>query len=59
MISGGGDANLANNTASDPTVINVATGGGGTNTNSVVLAGWDTSGIAVHQFWAFAVRALH
>ena len=38
-VSGGGDVNSANNTASDPTTIN-ASGGGGLTT----LVGWDVSG---------------
>jgi DNA/RNA endonuclease G (NUC1) len=42
MVSGGGDANTANNTASDPTTINTVGVGGGTN----VLVGWDMSGLA-------------
>ncbi len=40
-VSGGGDTNLANNTASDPTTIHPSSGGGGTTT----LAGWDVSGL--------------
>jgi uncharacterized repeat protein (TIGR01451 family) len=38
-VSGGGDTNSANNTASDPTTINPSGGGG-----LVTLAGWDVSG---------------
>jgi uncharacterized repeat protein (TIGR01451 family) len=36
-VSGGSDANPANNTASDPTTINASAGGG----NAVTLVGWD------------------
>jgi uncharacterized repeat protein (TIGR01451 family) len=43
IVSGGGDTNSANNTASDPTTINTSGAGGGTN-YSGVLAGWDVSG---------------
>jgi endonuclease G len=39
-VSGGGDTNLANNSASDITIVNAA----GSATNIVVLAGWDVSG---------------
>jgi kumamolisin len=42
-VSGGGDANPANNTANDPTTINPSGGGGGTSYTGV-LAGWDVSG---------------
>jgi uncharacterized repeat protein (TIGR01451 family) len=42
-VSGGGDANLANNTVNDPTTINPSGGGGGTNYTGM-LAGWDVSG---------------
>ncbi len=38
-VSGGCETNLANNTAGDPTTVNVANSGGGTLT----LAGWDVS----------------
>ncbi len=38
-VSGGGEANLANNTASDPTIINPAGSGGG----ATILTGWDVS----------------
>jgi uncharacterized repeat protein (TIGR01451 family) len=40
-VSGGGDTNSANNTASDPTTINPAGSSGGT----VTLVGWDVSGL--------------
>jgi hypothetical protein len=39
-VSGGGDANAANNIASDKTVVNAAGGGASTG----LLAGWDVSG---------------
>ena len=42
-VSGGGDTNLVNNTATDVTTINVSGGGGGT-TYTGVLAAWDVSG---------------
>ncbi len=60
MVSGGGDANLANNIAGDATIIN-SSGGGVTHTNVVILAGWDTSGIPLNtnSFWSFAIRAFH
>jgi uncharacterized repeat protein (TIGR01451 family) len=38
-VSGGGDANSANNTASDVTVINASSSSG----NNALLAGWDVS----------------
>ena len=41
-VSGGGDTNSANNTASDPTAINPSSSGGGTNT----LVAWDVSGLS-------------
>jgi len=40
-VSGGGDANPANNTASDATTINASAGGG----NAITLVGWDVSGL--------------
>jgi uncharacterized repeat protein (TIGR01451 family) len=40
-VSGGGDANPANNTASDATTINASAGGG----NAVTLVGWDVHGL--------------
>ena len=40
-VSGGGDTNSANNTASDPTTINPSSGG-----STVTLVGWDMSGQA-------------
>ncbi|HZQ45864.1 MAG TPA: DNA/RNA non-specific endonuclease [Verrucomicrobiae bacterium] len=40
-VSGGGDANPTNNTASDVTTINTSGGG---STNTLILAGWDASG---------------
>ena len=40
-VSGGGDANPANNTASDATTINASAGGG----NTITLIGWDVSGL--------------
>jgi endonuclease G len=42
-LSGGGDTNAANNTATDLTIINPVGGGGGTNT--ITLIGWDVSGV--------------
>jgi len=42
-FSGGGDTNSANNTASDPTIINPT--GGGSGTNTVTLIGWDMHGL--------------
>ncbi len=42
-VSGGGDTNLSNNTAIDPTTINPSSGGSGT---LVTLAGWDVNGLA-------------
>jgi endonuclease G len=41
-VSGGGDANLANNTASDPTTINASV----TISNPVTLVGWDMHGLS-------------
>src|SRR5207244_3444912 len=41
IVSGGGDANSANNSVNDPTTINAPSGGGGTN----ILVGWDTSAL--------------
>ncbi|MGA2242871.1 MAG: DNA/RNA non-specific endonuclease [Verrucomicrobiota bacterium] len=40
-VSGGGDANSANNTASDATTINASAGSG----NAITLVGWDVSGL--------------
>ncbi len=40
-VSGGGDANAANNTASDPTTIFAPIG----STNGTTLIGWDVSGL--------------
>jgi|ERR1039458_4053229 uncharacterized repeat protein (TIGR01451 family) len=40
-VSGGADANPANNTASDATTINASAGGG----NAITLVGWDVSGL--------------
>ena len=40
-VSGGGDANPANNTVSDVTAINASAGSG----NAITLAGWDVSGL--------------
>jgi uncharacterized repeat protein (TIGR01451 family) len=40
-VSGGGDANPANNTASDATTINASAGVG----NAITLVGWDVSGL--------------
>jgi len=40
-VSGGEDANPANNTANDPTTINAAVSGG----NIITLAGWDVHGL--------------
>jgi DNA/RNA endonuclease G (NUC1) len=42
-VSGGGDANPANNTANDATTINA--GGASGNSNTVTLAGWNVSGL--------------
>jgi uncharacterized repeat protein (TIGR01451 family) len=41
-VIGGGDANPANNTASDVTAINASAGGG----NAVTLVGWDVSSLS-------------
>lgn len=41
-VSGGGDTNLSNNTAIDPTTINPSSGGGST---LVTLVGWDVNGL--------------
>jgi DNA/RNA endonuclease G (NUC1) len=43
-LSGGGDTNAANNTASDPTTINPT--GGGSGTNTITLIGWDVNGVS-------------
>ena len=40
-VSGGGDGNAANNTASDPTVINPS----GSGSSPITLVGWDVSGL--------------
>ena len=40
-VSGAGDANPANNTASDATTINASVGSG----NAITLVGWDVSGL--------------
>ena len=40
-VSGGGDTNLSNNTAIDPTTINPSSGGG----SLVTLVGWDVNGL--------------
>jgi len=41
-VSGGGDANPANNTTTDVTTINASAGAG----NAVTLVGWDVSGLS-------------
>lgn len=41
-VSGGGDVNPANNTASDATTINASAGSG----NAITLVGWDVNGLS-------------
>ena len=43
-LSGGGDTNAANNTASDLTIINPT--GGGSGSNTVTLVGWDMNALS-------------